>query len=533
MDTNDARAQQRSLEILIRSRYPIIYVVSWEEQRVLGAIEDIGRRLGKSLYTWSCLTGLAQNGLHLQLQKGSAGAAMKNPVAALQEAAECRESALFVFQDFHPYLTEQNHTVIRSLREIARTFTTSFKTIILMGPQLNLPPDLEKDVTVVDFPLPSLQELGDLLDKAAHEIAGNPNLRIDLPGDAKEEVLKAAQGLTLSEAESVFAKSLVVHGRLGVEQIPDILMEKRQIIRKTGLLDYCEPDVSLVDVGGLENLKDWLAKRRLAFSERARSFGLPPPRGMLLLGVQGCGKSLCAKAVSALWKLPLLRLDVGRIFDSLVGGSEGNIRRAISIAEGVAPCILWIDEIDKAFGGMNDAAGDGGTSRRVLGTFLTWLAEKNSSVFVAATANNVAILPPELLRKGRFDEIFFVDLPGAKERETIFSIHLRRRGRKPAAFGLPQLAEASTGFSGAEMEQAVISGMFDAFYESGREVETRDILRAIAQTVPLSRTMLEEISRLREWCQTRARPASGGGDELVTPELPLVEGELLHPDRFR
>ncbi|MCL2001034.1 MAG: AAA family ATPase, partial [Planctomycetes bacterium] len=453
----------------------------------------------------------------------------KDPIVAFKEVMDFKESALFVFKDFHPFLARTNLNIIRALREIAQDLTTSLKTVILTGPQLNLPPDLEKDVTVLDFPLPGPDELNRLLENAAKEIAINPNLSIDMSGDVRDEIIKAVQGLTLAEAENVFAKTLVVHGKLGAASIPDIFLEKRQIIRKTGLLDYCEPDVSLADVGGLDNLKQWLGKRRLAFSERAHEFGLPPPRGVLLLGVQGCGKSLCAKAVSALWNLPLLRLDVGRIFDSLVGGSEGNMRRAVTIAESVAPCVFWVDEIDKAFGGLSGSSTDSGTSQRVLGFFLTWLAEKKSAVFVAATANNVSALPPELLRKGRFDDIFFVDLPDRGERETILNIHIKRSGRDPARFDVLRLADVASGFSGAELEQAVISGLFDAFYDKGREVTTDDIMAAINETVPLSQTMLEEIDRLRDWCRARTRPASNA-DQAASrlarlANLPFVEGE--------
>ncbi|MDR1043698.1 MAG: AAA family ATPase [Candidatus Adiutrix sp.] len=523
--------QKRNLEILIRSRYPVIYVVSSEEKRVVEAVGEIGRRLEKNVYCWSCLSGLALQAPPSQLQKKApVNNATRDPIAALKETMDFKDPALFVFKDFHPFLARNNLAVIRSLREIAQEFINSLKTVILIGPMLNLPHDLEKDVTVLDFPLPGPNELGDLLDSAAREVAANPNLTVDLSGDAREEILKAVHGLTLAEAENVLAKSLVVNGRLGVEQIPEILTEKRQIIRKSGLLDYYESELSLTDVGGLENLKQWLVKRKLAFSDRARGFGLPAPRGVLMLGVQGCGKSMCAKAVSALWNLPLLRMDVGRIFDSLVGGSEENIRRAISIAEGVAPCILWVDEIDKAFGGLSGSSTDSGTSQRVLATFLTWLAEKSSSVFVVATANNVASLPPELLRKGRFDEIFFVDLPSRPERANILAIHLRRRGRNPAAFDLRQLVEATDGFSGAEIEQAVVSGLFDAFYDNGREVTTQDILTATLETVPLSQTMLEEIEGLREWCRARTRPASvngqGSGKISRLANLPLVEGGL-------
>lgn len=540
MDVNNAVKCKRDLEILVRSRYPIIYMVSWEEKRVMEAVADIAARLGKRMVSWSCLSGLVNDTQAQQGAKKAGNSSSKDPLNALREATEYKEPAIFVFKDFGPYLCgNNNYAILRALREIAMEFTTSFKTVILLGTHLQLPPALEKDVTVVDFPLPGQPELGHLLDSAARDVQGNPNLRVELSNDGREELIKAAQGLTLSEAESVFARSLVVHGRLGVEQIPDILSEKRQIIRKSGLLDYYDTDVNIKDVGGLDSLKDWLIKRRLAFSDKAGAFGLPSPRGVLMLGVQGCGKSLCAKAVSALWKLPLLRLDMGRIFNSLVGGSEENIRRAIGIAESVAPCILWVDEIDKAFGGMTGTSGDSGTSQRVLGTFLTWLAEKTSAVFVAATANNVSSLPPELLRKGRFDEIFFVDLPDMKERENIFAIHLNRRKRKPDAFDLSALADASDGFSGAEMEQAVVSGMFDAFSENGRDVSTPDILRSLGETVPLSRTMEEDIRRLRTWCLNRARSASLDqrleapvGSRLsdlshVEGELPYVEGEMI------
>ncbi|MDL2259328.1 AAA family ATPase [Deltaproteobacteria bacterium OttesenSCG-928-K17] len=512
---NNAGAQIRNIEILIRSHYPIIYVISSEEKRVVKAAASIGQRLNRNVFVWSCLSGLtpysgpgepvgAERTLEMELNPGA-----ENPVVALREAMDYTQPGLFILKDFHPYLNPDKLDVLRSLREIAQDFPRKSKTIILTGPVLNLPPDLEKDVTVIDFPLPGPREIGALLDRTAKEAETNPKLSVDLSPEAREEIIKAANGLTMAEAENVFTKSLVVNARLGLEQIPEILAEKRQIIRKSGLLDFYDSEFGLDDVGGLDNLKKWLKKRKQAFSDRALDFGLPAPRGVLILGVQGCGKSMCSKAISVLWNLPLLRLDIGRIFDSKVGGSEGNIRRAIKIAEGVAPCILWIDEIDKAFGGQGGA--DSGISQRVLGTLLTWLAEKSSSVFVAATANNISFLPPELLRKGRFDEIFFVDLPNARERESILSIHLGRRQRDPGGFDLPSLVQAMDGFSGAEIEQAVVSALFDAFYDNGREITSQDILVAISETVPLSQTMLEEIQAIRQWCRSRARGASEAG----------------------
>jgi SpoVK/Ycf46/Vps4 family AAA+-type ATPase len=287
-----------------------------------------------------------------------------------------------------------------------------------------------------------------------------------------------------------------------------ILEEKKRVIRKSGILEYHDAQQNLSDVGGLEHLKEWIRKRSVAFSEQARSFGLPPPKGVLLLGVQGCGKSLSAKAISQVWNLPLLRLDMGRIFSSLVGSSEENMRRAISTAESVAPAILWIDEIEKAFAGTRGGDSDAGTSSRVFGTFLTWLQEKSAPVFVIATANNIATLPPELLRKGRLDEIFFVDLPTPEERKEIFRIHLRQRRRAPEAVDLDALAAASEGFSGSEIEQAVVAALYDAF-DHGRDLTTDDLLKATTASIPLSKTMKEEIDRLRRWAGDRARNASG------------------------
>ncbi len=343
-------------------------------------------------------------------------------------------------------------------------------------------------------------------------------MSIDLDPAGRERLLQAALGLTLGEAENVFAKIIVKDGRLSGEHINEVFAEKQQIIRKSGLLEYCAASESFAEVGGLAVLKDWLNKRALAFSPEARAFGLPVPKGLLLLGVQGCGKSLCAKAVSTQWQLPLLRFDMGRMFNSFIGSSEENVRRAIAVAESVAPAILWVDEIDKAFAGsQGSGASDGGTTARVFGTFLTWLSEKQAPVFVAATANDISQLPPELLRKGRLDEIFFVDLPAVEERLEVFRIHLQKRGRDPAAFDLEALAEASLDFSGAEIEEAINSGLYDAFY-AREQLTTPHVLTALGQTVPLARTMAEQISHLRAWAEGRARNAS-------VPRSPAAQAE--------
>jgi SpoVK/Ycf46/Vps4 family AAA+-type ATPase len=301
----------------------------------------------------------------------------------------------------------------------------------------------------------------------------------------------------------------VQDGRLSADDVQAVFAEKRQIIRKNVLLEYYSPADTFNEVGGLDNLKEWLRIRADAFSAEALEFGLPPPRGVLLLGVQGCGKSLCAKAVASAWQMPLLRFDMGRMFGSLVGSSEENVRRAIAVAESVAPAILWVDEIDKAFSGsQGSGTSDGGTTARVFGTFLTWLGEKTAPVFVVATANDISHLPPELLRKGRLDEIFFVDLPSEAERLEIFRVHIQKRGRDAAQFDLAALAASSEGFSGAEIEEAVNSALYEAFH-AREELSTGFVESALRQTAPLSRTMDDQINRLRAWAEGRARPASG------------------------
>jgi ATP-dependent 26S proteasome regulatory subunit len=394
------------------------------------------------------------------------------------------------------------------LKDIALHLKNSFKTIILISPVMEIPPELDKEITVINFPQPTKDDLGAMLDKIITEVRDHKQIRIDLDGDGRERLLQAAMGLTLGEAENVFAKIIVQNQRLGADHVNEVFAEKQQIIRKSGLLEYYSAEEDFSNVGGLGVLKDWLHKRAVAFTDEARQFGLPAPKGILLLGVQGCGKSLCAKAVSRLWQLPLLRFDMGRMFGSLVGSSEENVRRAIAVAESVAPAVLWVDEIDKAFvGSQSSGATDGGTTARVFGTFLTWLSEKKAPVFVVTTANDVSQLPPELLRKGRLDEIFYVDLPSDEERTDIFRIHLAKRGRDPEQFELTALVEASKHFSGAEIEEAIISALYDAFYER-KELNSAHVLSALAQTVPLAKTMAEKISSLRRWAIGRTRNAS-------------------------
>jgi SpoVK/Ycf46/Vps4 family AAA+-type ATPase len=498
---------QAEIETLIRARYPILYIISSEEMRVQNVIVEIAKKRQKKVFEWSYSTGIVPAGTSIQSHKNRS-AATKDPLMALEQVIEQVEPAIFIFKDFHPFLTKNNFAIVRKLKEIALHLKNSFKTIVLVSPMMEIPTELEKEVTVLNYPLPTREDLSALLDKIIEDVRQFKQVKIELDDAGRERLLQAALGLTLSEAENVFAKIIVKDERLSGEDVNEVFAEKQQIIRKSGLLEYYATDESFDNVGGLAVLKDWLNKRSAAFTQEARDFGLPAPKGILMLGVQGCGKSLCAKAVSNQWQLPLLRFDMGRMFGSLVGSSEENVRRAIAVAESVAPAILWVDEIDKAFAGSQGSGStDGGTTARVFGTFLTWLSEKTCPVFVVATANDISQLPPELLRKGRLDEIFFVDLPSHEECKEIFKIHLTRHQRPLDQFDLEALAKASQDFSGAEIQEAINSALYDAFYDK-QDITTASILTTLSQTVPLAKTMDEQINRLRSWAEGRARNAS-------------------------
>jgi SpoVK/Ycf46/Vps4 family AAA+-type ATPase len=526
-------AIQQELDVLIRARYPILYLVSWEEPRVMRTLRTIARRQEKDLLTWSITEGWMQGDgrgpvrLPASLHAGSSSARKtRSSTVEIDQALEALDmveqwetggargsrGALFVLKDFDPFITAPS--VERRLRDLAlRLPYAGYKTLVVLSPMLKVPSHLEKDMTVIDVPLPGYEDLRGILDRIVKSVSKDS---VDLDADASESFVKAALGLTSSEAENVFAKALVMDGRLEKLDVDVVLSEKKQVVRKSGTLEYYESDAKFGDIGGLSGLKDWLRKRRTSFTERAKSFGLPEPKGCLLIGVQGCGKSLAAKAVGALWELPLLRFDIGSVFGRYVGESEQNMRKAIAVAEAVAPCVLWIDELEKGFSGMSGGE-DSGTSARVLSYFLTWLQEKTKAVFVIATANDVQKLPPELLRKGRLDEIFFIDLPAYKERRDIFDIHLRRRNRDASQFDLDLLTRESVGYSGGEIEQAIVGALFDAFDEN-RDINTEDVRHNIEVTVPISRTMSERIDALRDWADERARPASLPED-LEEPDL--------------
>jgi len=502
----------RELDVLVRARYPLVYLVTSEEQRVEAILGQLAETHGKVLLGWSVTAGYQRLGGAKTAQPPEGA---REPLAAIAAIDKLPEPALVVLKDFHPYLSDP--AVVRALRELAQALKSSYTTVVLLSPTLVIPPEIEKEISVLDVPLPTTRDLLQLLKEIVDVVRQGNRAKVDLTKDDAEQLIQAALGLTLSEAENAFAKAIAHDGRLSRDDVSLVLEEKRQVIRKSGLLEYYPTDEKLQNVGGVDLLKTWLARRGAAFSEAARRFGLPEPKGLLLLGVQGCGKSLTAKAIAAQWRLPLLRLDMGRIFSGLVGSSEENLRRAIGVAESVAPVVLWIDEIEKGLSGIHASGlSDGGVTARVAGTLLTWLQEKAAPVFVVATANRIEQLPPELLRKGRFDDIFFIDLPSLPERREIFEIHVRRRGRAPGAHDLDGLARSAAGFSGAEIEQAVVSALYDAFAE-GKELAPVHLERAVAEAMPLSTTMREEIARVRDWARTRTRAASSAAPEPVPP----------------
>lgn len=486
-------------ELLLRARYPLIYVPTLEEERIESIISDIAKRQGnRGVYTWDFVDGYQGN-------PSDVGFGRRNPLQALElvEKVPASAPAIFILRDFHRFLDDV--AIARKLRNLTRLLKSQPKNIVIISPQIQIPDDLSEALTVLEFPLPSTD---DIHAEITRLLAG---MGQSLDGKSLDELVRSCQGLSIERIRRVLARAIATHGEFRSDDIELILDEKRQTIRQTQILEFYPAQEKISDIGGLDNLKDWLLRRGGAFSERARQYGLPHPRGLLLVGIQGTGKSLTAKAIAHHWHLPLLRLDVGRLFAGLVGESESRTRQMIKLAEALAPCVLWIDEIDKAFAGI-DGRGDSGTTSRVFGTFITWLAEKTSPVFVVATANNIQALPPEMLRRGRFDEIFFVGLPTQDERRAIFSVHLNRlRPHNLKSYDLDRLAYETPDFSGAEIEQMLIEAMHTSFSQN-RDFTTEDILEAASQIIPLARTAQEQIQLLQNWAASgRARLASRHG----------------------
>ncbi|MFN6219549.1 MAG: AAA family ATPase [Aphanizomenon sp.] len=502
---------KEELNILIQAQYPLIYLVTSEEERAEQSIFKVSQEIKpqRRVYVWTVTHGIVEYGQPRNTTQHNT----VSPEAAIDWIIRQKEPSIFILKDLHPFIDAP--ATNRSLRDAIASFKGMQKNIILMSPVQQVPIELEKEVVVLDFQLPDMAELNKVL--TAHQ---EQNRGRRLTTEARERLLRAALGLTKDEAEKVYRKAQVTTGQLTENEVNIVLSEKKQLIRRNGILEYLEEDETIDAVGGLEELKTWLTQRSNAFTERAREYGLPQPKGMLILGVPGCGKSLIAKTTSRLWGLPILRLDMGRVYDgSMVGRSEANLRNALKTAESISPTILFIDELDKSFAGSGGSGdSDGGTSNRIFGSFLTWMQEKKSPVFVMATANRVERLPGEFLRKGRFDEIFFVDLPTPEERQDIFGIHLTKRREDIARFDLGQLAKMSDGFSGAEIEQAVVAAMYEAFAQD-REFTQLDIIAALKSTLPLSRTMQEQVTALRDWARQRARPAASSVAEYQRMEF--------------
>jgi AAA+ superfamily predicted ATPase len=521
---------QDEIEIYLRSRFTVLWIASYEEDRIVTLLKTLCERSKppRRLFTWDIAAyfkGVANT-------DGATLADARDPKTALEAIAKAdgERDAVFVLKDFHHCLHNQP-VIIRQLRNLAQALKSTRKSIVITSPSAKAPDDLKDDVFLIEFPPPDVEEMRGLLDRFIR----NPEIKVNLTELGREKVLRAALGLSSNQAQRVFGKSIVAEikspdgevlkpaGTLDERGIDMITQEKKSIIRESGALEFFSPQESIADVGGLEVLKDWLRQREKDFTKEARDYGLSAPKGIALIGIPGTGKSLTAKMIASLWHQPLVRLDVGALFGSLVGQSEENTRRALSLVETIAPCLLWIDEMEKAFA---HGGGDGGTSQRVFGNILTWMQERKKPVFVIGTANDVSQMPAETLRPGgRFDAIFFLDLPTTVERKEIFTVHLTKKKRLVHQFDLDALAKASADYVGAEIQQAVEDGMHLAFYdpkERGREFTTEDICAALAKLTPLSKSQHARIAELREFLKKGVQSASlpeAGPREETGPKL--------------
>jgi len=506
---------------MLKAYYPVLYLTSFEydrtRQKIVGIINSLKSDNSKQirLFNWNCVEGLcemSENGFRYL------GEEYDEPEMTLKFILNDKETSkdIFILEDFGNYIEEEKiKYYIRTIAERARHTNTH---AIILSAIYKLPIELEKYVTVLNIPLPDRFDMEKTLGVVERQC------KINLSVEMRNRMIDAALGMTSMEADLAFCLA-AVKDDLGNNAPYTVSSEKEQIIKKSGILDYFPKNEDLKDVGGMEVLKDWLFKRQKAYEKKARDFGLQEPKGLLLLGVPGCGKSLTAKSIASFWNMPLLRLDIGKVYQGLVGSSEDNIRKAIATAEAVAPCVLWIDEIEKGLNGVQSSGStDGGVTSRIFSTILTWMQEKTSPVFVVATANNINLLPPELLRKGRFDEIFFVDLPSQKERENIISIHLKKKGQDPSQYPMEMLGKKTEGFNGAEIEECVKEAMFAAYVETpdNPKLLGKHLVDAISKTVPLSTTMKEQIAALRNWAATRAKNASVVIKEEEQKEMPIL-----------
>jgi ATPase family associated with various cellular activities (AAA) len=515
------------LKVLINSSTPIVVMETVEEVRAMTLVRTACSDLILAVFEWTIADGLVRSGSGVTAPQVAAQAramlsltgpdsaaaprsAMYNttdPVQALANLETMTIEAVFVLKDFHRHM--DNPIVVRRLRDVGQKFSANRRTLVLTAPAIEMPPELASLVEFLDLPLPDRDRLREIIRETYTRLAGTHTLKLQLDADGVDAMAANLRGLTEEAAERAISQTVVARLALSPDCITDVLDAKKALLKRSEMLEFVEAIDNMSSVGGLDNLKHWLEQRRGSWDDHARQFGLDPPKGVIILGVQGCGKSLCARAVAGEWKLPLVKFDTAAVYDKFIGETEKRIQKVFRVAEGLAPCVLWIDELEKVFAGSgpDSASADAGVSSRLLAAFLSWMQERKPAVFVAATCNNVTVLPPELIRKGRFDELFFVDLPSAAERKQIYSIQLTKRKRNPADYDLDRVAEAAKGFSGAEIESAVQTALYPAFARK-QELTTDDLLTALSSTVPLSVTRAEEIAELRAWARERAVWAS-------------------------
>ena len=481
------------IKTLVLSFHPVIVIETVEEDRVFSLLQSTALELRMPFFEWSITTGLVRvPGKNIMYGTGQ-------PMSLLSSLHQMDTQAIFLLKDFARFTTD--HTVARQFREVSQRFSKNRSTLVLSGESIRLSPELDHNVVHYPLELPEREELRKVFNTVLHSLVSANRIEVLLDTRDREELVTALSGMTLNQARQTIAFAALKDGKLSADAIKEILERKAQVIRESGLLEYFPVEDNRFQLGGFARLKSWLVRARTGFSREARELNLPTPRGILIVGVQGCGKSLAAKVIAREWKLPLVKLDAGRLFDKYIGESEKNFRKAISLAESMAPVVLWIDEIEKAMATGGGEA-DGGVGRRMFGSFLTWLQEKQQEVFVVATANDLSILPPELLRKGRFDEIFFVDLPNPDERGAILTIHLKLRKQDPGQFDFHRLVEATEGFSGAEIEQVVIAALYRRLHLK-QPLDTELLVKEISETVPLSISRREDMQKLREMSRGR------------------------------
>jgi len=521
------------LKVLIDSSTPIVVIETVEEVRAVRMVRAACSALNLAAFEWSVATGLmrcgssigevvtggnydfAPHGVQDSVENAKALYNSREPAAMLANLEGITIEAAFILKDLHRHMDDP--VVIRRLRDVGQRFATNRKTVILTAPKIEIPPELGSLVEFFELPLPDRPRLRQIIDETLVRVSKTHTLQRKLDSKGLDDVAENLRGLTEEEADRAISQALVTRYALASELITDVLEAKKALLKRSQMVEFVESSDNMKTVGGLENLKHWLAQRRGAWADSAREFGLEPPHGVIILGVQGCGKSLCARAVAGEWQLPLVKFDTSAVYDKFIGETEKRIRKVFQVAEGLAPCVLWIDELEKVFAGSgpDSASADAGVSSRLLASFLSWMQDRKAPVFVAATCNNVTVLPPELIRKGRFDELFFVDLPNQAERRQILAIQLAKRKRNPAEFDLDQIATAARGYSGAEIDAAVQGALY-AVYSENKELTSQALVSALAQTVPLSTTRAEEITALRDWARTRAVPASAAAGTPAT-----------------